>query len=339
MNPLRVLFLADTHLGYDLPLKPRIERRRRGIDFFKNYELALNPAFDKKVDMVIHGGDMFYRSRIPELLISMAFEPLIKIASMGIPVIIVPGNHERSFIQQSILELHEKIFIFNTLKSFYFQIKNMKVQITGFPCVRKNIRSDFPQILKNINYKYQKAEHIHLFCMHQAIEGAQVGVQNYTFRSNHDTICAKDIPSSYSAILSGHIHRAQILTHGLDNNLLNSKVYYAGSIERTSFAERNEPKGYYLLSIKPTNSGGEVVRHKFVELPTRPMITCEINASKNSKNEIISKLLRLSKQWDKDSIIRINLISNIPFNGNLPTIQEIRQVLPNSMNISYPVDS
>ena len=38
MDAIRILFLADTHLGFDLPVKPRINRRRRGIDFFKNYE-------------------------------------------------------------------------------------------------------------------------------------------------------------------------------------------------------------------------------------------------------------------------------------------------------------
>ena len=35
LNPtVRILFLADTHLGYDLPFRPRIKRRRRGPEFF-----------------------------------------------------------------------------------------------------------------------------------------------------------------------------------------------------------------------------------------------------------------------------------------------------------------
>ncbi len=28
--PVRILLLADTHLGFDLPFKPRVQRRRRG---------------------------------------------------------------------------------------------------------------------------------------------------------------------------------------------------------------------------------------------------------------------------------------------------------------------
>jgi hypothetical protein len=36
--PARLLLLADTHLGFDDPSRPRMARRRRGPDFFANYE-------------------------------------------------------------------------------------------------------------------------------------------------------------------------------------------------------------------------------------------------------------------------------------------------------------
>jgi len=41
---IRVLLLADTHLGFDLPSRPRVDRRRRGPDFFANTRRALGPA-------------------------------------------------------------------------------------------------------------------------------------------------------------------------------------------------------------------------------------------------------------------------------------------------------
>jgi DNA repair exonuclease SbcCD nuclease subunit len=37
---IKVLLLADTHLGFDLPSRPRSERRRRGPDFFAMTRLA-----------------------------------------------------------------------------------------------------------------------------------------------------------------------------------------------------------------------------------------------------------------------------------------------------------
>ena len=41
MDLIRVLFVSDTHLGFDLPRRPRVTRRRRGPDFFANFEKAI----------------------------------------------------------------------------------------------------------------------------------------------------------------------------------------------------------------------------------------------------------------------------------------------------------
>ena len=57
VSRFRVLLIADTHLGFDLPLRPRVERRRRGPDFFANFDRALEPARRGKVDLLVHGGE------------------------------------------------------------------------------------------------------------------------------------------------------------------------------------------------------------------------------------------------------------------------------------------
>ena len=106
---IRILFLADTHLGFDYPFKPRVQRRRRGPDFFRNFDLALQRAHRGEVDLVVHGGDIFYRSKIPARLVEMAFEPLKAVADTGVPVYVVPGNHERSSIPYHILAAHPDI--------------------------------------------------------------------------------------------------------------------------------------------------------------------------------------------------------------------------------------
>ena len=46
---IRILLLADTHLGFDLPVNPRVNRRRRGHDFLANYAAALQPALTGEV--------------------------------------------------------------------------------------------------------------------------------------------------------------------------------------------------------------------------------------------------------------------------------------------------
>ena len=95
---LRLLLVSDTHLGFDLPSRPRVERLRRGPDFFACFARALEPALRGEADVVVHGGDLLYRSRVPASLVSLALRPLLQVADAGVPVILVPGNHERSAI-------------------------------------------------------------------------------------------------------------------------------------------------------------------------------------------------------------------------------------------------
>jgi DNA repair exonuclease SbcCD nuclease subunit len=93
--PVRVLLLADSHLGFDVPLPPRTQRRLRGHDLRASFEAASEPARDGKVAMVIHGGDLFHRSRVLPSLAYDALRPLAEVAASGVPVFVVPGNHER----------------------------------------------------------------------------------------------------------------------------------------------------------------------------------------------------------------------------------------------------
>ncbi|MGO9509297.1 MAG: metallophosphoesterase, partial [Mycobacterium sp.] len=91
-RPLRLLFLSDTHLGFDEPLRPRSRRPHRGADFFATYHRALDVARVERVDAVIHGGDLLYRSRVPDSLVDRVMAPLVELAEAGIPVFVVPGN-------------------------------------------------------------------------------------------------------------------------------------------------------------------------------------------------------------------------------------------------------
>lgn len=78
----RVLLVTDTHIGFDLPARPRIERRRRGHDFLVNFERALEPAMHGLVDIVVHGGDLFFRSKVGAGLVEQAMRPLIEVARL-----------------------------------------------------------------------------------------------------------------------------------------------------------------------------------------------------------------------------------------------------------------
>lgn len=331
-NLINILFLADSHLGFDLPMRPRIERRRRGYDFFANYQSILDLAQPGNFDLLIHGGDMFFRARIPPLIVDKALEPLVEVANRGIPVYIVPGNHERSKIPLHLFLGHENIFVFDKPKTLLFRAKHASIALSGFPFARK-IEGRFHDLIEQTGFSESEAD-VRLLCIHQAVEGAQVGPKDFTFRNGPDVIPGVDIPGDFSAILSGHIHRSQHLTHDLDKRRMAAPVIYPGSIERTSFAERFEEKHFVTLQVDP-QAQNKIAQVKFHKLATRPMVKLEFPAHNQSLESLTKSIRNKLRTLDVDSIVRIQLNGSITKQvESSMTASYLRSIAPDSMNIS-----
>jgi exonuclease SbcD len=334
MGIIRILLLADTHLGFDLPRHPRIQRRRRGPEFFANFQRALQPALEGRVDCVVHGGDLLYRSKVPTGLVAMAFEPLKRVADRGIPIYIVPGNHERSAIPHRYLAEHQRIHIFDRPRTFRFKKDAVTATLAGFPFVRHGIRQGFLNLVEQTGCD-TKAADIRFLCIHQAVDGAVVGAGNYMFRHAPDVVAASDIPAGFVAVLAGHIHRFQVLTRDLQGRTLPAAVYYPGSIERTSFAEKKEQKGYLMLEFE-TNAlrGGALRSRQFHKLPVRPMIQLSLHAAKMKPAELRAWIETRIAALPDDSIVKIKIYGSVSQQAMaVLNAAALRSLAPPSMNI------
>jgi DNA repair exonuclease SbcCD nuclease subunit len=144
--------------------------------------------------------------------------------------------------------------------------------LSGFPAIRGSARDLFAARVEETGWR-QAAADARLLCMHEVVEGAQVGDTNYTFRSGPQVVRGEDVPGDFGAVLSGHIHRAQVLRRDLEGRPLAAPVVYPGAIERTAFVERLEAKGYIQLTIDLDGPArGQVSALDFVRLPVRPMV-------------------------------------------------------------------
>jgi DNA repair exonuclease SbcCD nuclease subunit len=171
---------------------------------------------------------------------------LKRIADRGVPVVVVPGNHERSAIPYPLFAMHPRIHIFDRPRTFGLRVNDVSVAISGFPCERNGIRERFDALLGACGE--QEAD-VHLLALHQSVEGAQVGPVNFTFRNGPDVIPRRAIPRRFAAVLAGHIHRHQVLDAG-------APVFYPGATERTSSAEAGETKGCVKLALDRTGLRG-----------------------------------------------------------------------------------
>jgi exonuclease SbcD len=299
---IKVLLLADTHLGFDMPAKPRVEKRRRGPDFFANTCLSLEPAMRGEVDLVVHGGDLLYRSRVPGWLVERALEPLLEVADIGVPVVLVPGNHERSALPYPILASHRHLHVLDRPRTVELECNGIRLAIGGFPCEQDAVRDRFADLVADCGALSVSAE-IRILCMHQTVEGSQV--EGFTFRSGADIVRGRDIPSGFAAILCGHIHRSQVLTRDLVGRKLRTPVLYPGSVERTSLAERNEAKGFLVIELEPGEMGGRLAGSRFQELPARPMHVVVVDVTRLDAAQLETKIRAELSSLPEDAVVHL----------------------------------
>ncbi|MFH1810304.1 MAG: metallophosphoesterase [Pseudomonadota bacterium] len=274
-STVKLLVLSDTHLGFDLPARPRVERLRRGEDFFASYQRALAPALAGEVHAVLHLGDLLYRSKVPAWLVERAVAPLRQVASQGVPVVLLPGNHERSHIPFSLLAAHKGLHIVDRPQTLVLELAGQRVALVGFPNYRDEVRQRFPSLLDATGWQRSPCD-LRLLCLHQCIEGMTVGPRNFMFTTANDVIRSRDLPRGFAAVLAGHVHRHQVLRHDRQGQPLAAPVLVPGSIERTSMAEAGEVKGYLMVEFVPGSGGGRLRSHRFVELATRPLVVVRI---------------------------------------------------------------
>ena len=298
---MRVLFVSDTHLGLDLPARPRVTRRRRGHDFFENFDRALEPARRGDVDVVVHGGDLLYRSRVPAWLAEAALAPLKRLASAGVPVLLVPGNHERARMPYPLLALHEGLHIFDRPRTILVEARGLRVAFIGFPYTGA-IRHRLPDVLAGATREMPPAD-LRVLCFHQCVEGATCGPGNFTFRFGADVIRAADLPADAVVALSGHIHRHQVVRPAA-----RPPVIYAGSVERTSFAEAPETKGYVVLEL--TRSGLGAL--EFRPLPARAMVTRTLSFDGLDEVEAHARVSAVVDSTPPDAVVQLRVRGAVP---------------------------
>ena len=329
---IRILLLADTHLGFDLPVNPRVNRRRRGHDFQANFASALQPALAGEVELVVHGGDVFNRSRPPSSVVWQAFEPLKRVADRGVPVYVVPGNHERGRLPHLRFAQHPRIHIFDEPRTFVASVRGMRVALAGFPSERDEVRRRFTDLVGATGHQEVEAD-VRLLCLHQCVEGATVGPANYTFTTAPDVIRAADLPLGFAAVLSGHIHRQQVLTVDRSGQQLPAPVLYPGSIERTSIAEADEEKGYMIVELERESARVDVA-WQFHSLPARPLVRHDLQLDGLGATQVESAIRLLVANSPADAVISVRVTGAINEDvSRVLSANFLRALTPATMNL------
>jgi DNA repair exonuclease SbcCD nuclease subunit len=300
---LKFIHTADSHLGFEFTKTSQSDpggRLRRSRTISKNFMAVVKYAINVDADLFIHSGDLFNKHYIPRETLEELIRPLADLARVGVSIVIIPGNHERSEFPFDLFHGLPNIFLFDRPKSIALRIDHYAVTIAGFPFIRKDSRRTFLWALEQTEYAQLRAD-LNILVTHQAFDEAKVGPHDFAFRQGRsDTVTRHHIPPHFDYVAAGHIHRYQRLPHPLKPGL---NFVYPGSIQRMSFAEMDEQKGFVEAEVLNNR-----IETWFRPLPTYEMEMVDIVAAGLSRKECEDTIMSQFWRMDENMVIRFNLI-------------------------------
>ena len=325
------LHISDVHLGYQ-----QYGLRERFNDFGDAYFAAVDLAAEEKVDFVLISGDLFDKTKIDPMTLIQAVEGLKRLQKVGIKVIAISGNHDRTRYQDSTSWLDflaEQQYLYLLTPSFeedgihlnswdgsnggYVDIDG--VRIIGLPYLgasTETVVEEIPSLIFN-----QPAQGIRFTILmgHFGIDGKMPGVPG-------------GLPSGMLSTLKGMVDYLA-LGHWHKPFEQDGWIYNPGSLECCGIEERNWRGGCFLVSI-PENSG-EVFSAKHIPMKRRLIykIVFPVDGY-NTPHELLNSLSiellaensKMGKH-EKDPIVELSLEGILAFDRQKLDLESIRQMM------------
>jgi len=222
---VQILHLTDTHLGARLFVRGAPDGWTRADDHLDAMRRALAPALAQEVDLVVHTGDLFDRSRPPRRVVAQAAALLADVARR-VPVLLIAGNHDRRGLRPHLPLLTPGLHVVDQAE---------RIVVAGLALAA------VPFVADASGWQHLARRAVgpgaDLLLCHQAFDGCRV--PGFTFRvgRQRDTIGAQHLPNGVRDVACGHIHPRQVLRVG------DARVVMPGSTARTAFSEAGQVKG------------------------------------------------------------------------------------------------
>ena len=313
----------------------------RLLDMRRSFEGLVQRALDEEVDAFLFCGDAYHTADPTPTQQKIFAECLQPLADAGVPIVLVIGNHDHpvTYGRASSLDIFEyvdgdvhcyrkpaaSVQVIDT-KSGPLQLIPLPWPIRSQILTKDEYRSMGPDELrqfieeKYVNYVQRRAEDIQkeevveradgsehrlapdvptVLAGHVTLQGAELsGSERTTLIASEPKFTVGQLavpPLDYVAL--GHIHRAQ--NRNAEGQL---PVVYAGSIERVTFGERDEEKGFYLVDIEPDRD--PVTQTTFVETAARAFVALQVDA-RDAEEPTERILAAIEDATVTDAIVRV----------------------------------
>ena len=129
--------------------------------------------------------------------------------------------------------------------------------------------------------------------------------------ANEQLLSEEQLPQGMDYIALGHYHKHVMVREG---------AWYAGSLERLSFAEVHDTKGYCLIDL-------EDPRPRFREIPTRPMVDLEpVDAAGMESFDLLAAIEeRLASRDLTRAMVRLRVRNSAPATRQNLDLRAVRE--------------
>jgi exonuclease SbcD len=299
---MKIAIVPDVHLNKAV-YKGVMDRDNslipfRSVDFMKAFKYVVDKCVNElKPDLFVIPGDIYDNWEPSNKVRGFLSSQLRKLTEAKIPIIILIGNHDISRKDHSLRDIQELGLKSIRIVDMPMIVTYKDTQLFLFPYSldveqkKKTIKEDFLDFVKEISAK--KNEKPSIFFGHFGVRGASINqysgdsdddddddiftdtttthVKEYKNRNPNDIDCDDLDSIGAEYVILGDYHKHQIL------DTKKCIAMYPGSIEKTSFAEVNQKKGFILYDSEstPQNKMGKC---SFIEYPNcRPMLELKGN--------------------------------------------------------------
>jgi len=321
---VKILHFSDTHLGYnDLEVLNAENINQREADFYDAFAQVVTQIQEIRPDYIIHTGDLFHRASPSNRAIAFALEQFRILDSLGIPFILIAGNHStpRTNMSAPILKIFEGFEnIYLSYNQTYKMIEFADVIFHTLPHM-----NDETQALSQIELC---EENVHkskknIMMMHCSV-GAWYLMQEFgewVYPSEKEYIFKM---MDYVAL--GH-------WHGFGAVGKHENVYYSGSTERTSLGDKRNSKGFILVTLDGANAKTpslfDAAHVEYKEIQIRPILQREIDC------EAYENAVEKRDMSDtKDAIVEVKLTNLTALQSIDIQNAEIKKLFPEAMFVS-----
>ena len=280
---MKICHISDIHQGLHYAGPSPLSRFE---DIEKILDWTADKLIEEKVDLCLICGDLYKDAKV---MFDRGTEETIcignwlrKLSSAGIEVIVISGTPG-----------HDSLAGYKFLEQMQIPHVSIRTQPGIIPYIPEVSIALLPglnrsALLTQDEYKGLPPEQVHRImtdkitqlCMgmsaqmpndkpkilmaHMTYQGADTGFTDLLMQ--HEPILTREAVQGFDLVCLGHIHKPQII---------DSKVFYSGPIERLSFNEQDIQPGFWIHEVESDLPFDRLLPSHFIETPARRYVTLE----------------------------------------------------------------